>query len=113
MTKTKEATDLKVPWACPRCGAPHSSHGKGGKDKCLDRLADASGCQGFICDCDDPGDDEDHGSNFQDPCTNAVCYHCGWNGVFPKLPKKLEAWEKKALAAGWSPPSSRKKDLGL
>lgn len=104
---------IDIPWVCPKCGAPHSSHGKGGADKCQYRLSGSEGCQGLLCDCDELDPGEEHGTNFKDPCHNAVCYHCGWYGVFPPMPKKLLAWEKKALEAGWTPPEGRRKEIGL
>lgn len=70
----------------------------------------------FLCECwdvyDDFVDSKEHGHAFADPCTNAVCHHCGWHGTFPTLPKKAAPWEKKALAAGWTPPEARAKELG-
>jgi hypothetical protein len=47
--------------------------------------------------------DGDCGS-YENPCENAVCYHCGWRGTFQMTPRKDMAWEKKALANGWTPP---------
>lgn len=104
-------TPVEIKWACPKCGADANKHGKGGKEKCLDNRRDDE-CCGLLCECD--GDtDEKHGSNFEDPCTNAFCHHCEWSGVFPVKPKGLLPFEKKALEAGWSPPKKRKKELGL
>lgn len=100
-------------WACPKCGADANKHGKGGGEKCKDRFGTMRECSGFICECDDEMNMDDHGESFATPCTNAVCYHCGWEGTFPIPPKGLEPWEKKALAAGWAPPEKRKKELGL
>jgi len=98
---TKKAEKIK--WACPKCGAEPGKHGKGGDSKCEYTQGGGGGCCGFLCECD--GDDTpEHGSSYADPCGNAVCYHCGWYGVFPKLPGKLPAWAKKALAEGWTPP---------
>lgn len=107
-------TSEKKKWACPKCDAPHAAHGKGGAKKCHDPLHTDAECQGFICDCDAFDDASDqHGESFSDICFNAVCYHCGWSGQMPEVPKKVAPWEKKALLAGWMPPESRKKELGL
>jgi len=106
-----------ITWACPKCGATPDEHGKGGRDSCeyLDNVLSSGqkNCGGFICECDEDGSDDEHGTSFEHPCTNAVCYHCGWNGKFPKKPKGLHAWEKKALDAGWIPPEQRRKELGF
>ena len=97
--------ELKFTWVCPKCSAPANEHGK---RVCIEREGN---CMGFICDCDeDTG--EHHGEVLSDPCTNANCYHCGWGGTFPVKPKGLQAWEKKAMEAGWSPPEKRRKELG-
>ena len=104
----------KSVWACPRCGADANKHGKGGEERCKQAytLRSSGGCEGFLCQCD--GDtDEGHGESLSDPCTEAYCYHCEWGGTFPVQPKGLEAWEKKALAAGWFMPDKRKKELKL
>ena len=89
------------PWKCPKCGA----RSKCGKGVCL---SDPGPCEGLLCECEqeDPGDH--HGTD-RDPCENASCYHCGWGGRLPPIPKKLKPWEKKAIEAGWIPP----KGLGL
>lgn len=98
------------PWACPECGAEAMKHGAGGKEKCKERRE--GNCSGFLCDC--TGDVADmHGNTLEDPCPEARCYHCGWGGEFPRKPKGLLAWEKKALEAGWVPPDARAKELGL
>lgn len=103
---------MKIEWKCPACGAHAGKHGKGGKDKCEDRHAtDGSPCQGFICEC--VSEEDDHGETFTTVCPDANCYHCGWAGSFPVKPKKLAPWEKKALEAGWAPPTRRAKELGL
>lgn len=103
---------MKIKWECPRCGAGPNGHGKGGYEKCHGVGSGQSNCQGFLCECD--GDDtEEHGQTFKDVCENASCYHCGWAGAFPVKPKKLQAWEKKALEAGWTPPEARQIELGL
>lgn len=105
---------VTVKWACPDCGADANEHGKGGAAKYIQRSP--GGCSGFICDCDpeiNERDGEEHGTVFDRPCETANCYHCGWGGTFPILPKKLQAWEKQALKAGWAPPAKRKKELGL
>ena len=96
-------TARKVKWACPKCQATPNKHGKGGADKCAD--PDTHGtCMGFICECDS---NEEHGDTPENPCPNAVCYHCGWFGEFP-VPSfdssKLKGWAKKAYEAGWRPP---------
>jgi hypothetical protein len=100
---------MKIEFKCPKCQAPPNTHGKGGEEKCRYR---GEGCMGFICECDSEGE-EDHGESFANPCTEANCYHCGWGGTFPVKPKGLQAWEKKALEAGWVPPETRKKELEL
>lgn len=106
---------LKVPWACPKCGADANEHGKGGEDKCFHTTLHgraAGACMGFICDCDGESG-PDHGESYDDPCPEARCYHCDWNGTFPKPLKGLQAWEKKALEAGWSMPAERSAELIL
>lgn len=105
------ADGTKVKWACPNCQASANEHGKGGAEKCKD--SQPKYCQGFLCECNDDGENEDHGTSFAMPCTEAICHHCGWGGQFPVKPKGLQAWEKKALDAGWAPPAARKKELGL
>ncbi len=97
-------------WKCPNCGAAPQEHGKGGAEACAERFH--SDCIGFLCECDDPESFlEGHGESVARACKNAVCYHCGWGtngkkkeGTFPLPERKLEAWEKKAIAAGWIPP---------
>jgi hypothetical protein len=65
-----------------------------------------------VCECWDERDESDtHGETFADPCTNANCYCCGWRGTVPPKPKGLQAWERKALDAGWTPPEKRAKEL--
>jgi hypothetical protein len=96
---------------CPKCSAEPHKHGKG---NCINdsRTID---CEGLICDCDleecPLSDQAGHGETFENPCTEANCYHCGWGGTVPVTPKGLQAWEKKALAAGWTMPESRAKEL--
>lgn len=90
---------MRVKWTCPRCGAPPNGHGKGGYDVC--KSDDGADCSGFLCGC---GFDEC--GTYEVPCVEATCYHCGWKGAFPESPKKALPWEKKALAAGWTPPRS-------
>lgn len=102
---------MKFEWACPKCGAKAHEHGRGEYETC-----DGEGrtCEGFICECADEGFDEAHGTTLASPCTEASCYHCGWGGTYPVrkgVPKGLQAWEKKALAAGWTPPPARAKEL--
>lgn len=91
----------RIPWGCPKCGAGASGHGKG---PCRSRTVAI--CEGFICECE--GDQEStHGESLADPCRAANCYHCGWGpGKFPKAPRGLAPWEKKALSAGWTPPAA-------
>lgn len=104
---------IAIPWACPKCGAKANEHGKGGFDKCLARVCRAeSACQGFLCECDRDTAPE-HGQTFTDPCPNATCFHCGFGGTVPQKPKGLQAWEKKALDAGWTPAAARAKELGI
>ena len=97
-------------WACPQCGATPGHHGRGGRSSC--DCHDPATCSGFICECDDWDSGPRHGS-FADPCPNAHCYHCGQIGTYPKKPKGLQAWEQKALDAGWTMPTARAKELGL
>lgn len=104
---------IAIPFQCPKCGAKPQKHGSGA---CQDNPND---CEGFICECGDYLDNlvavekEDHGETFSNPCHFAHCYHCGWGGTFPKKPKGLLPWEKKALEAGWTPSEARKKELKL
>jgi len=92
-------------WKCPECDAPAHKHGRGGKTKCVSD-DDLLNCEGLVCECDVDDDiDGDHGLSQNDPCENAVCYHCGWGGRLPPKPKKMAPWEKKALEAGWKPPA--------
>ena len=97
-------------WRCPKCrttvelcGDPHKAIHAHPRD---------SMCGGFICECDDEGGTQ-HGEVLSDPCTEAHCYHCGWIGTFPAPPKGMQAWEKKAFEAGWTPPNERALELGL
>jgi len=96
---------------CPKCGAEPQEHGKG---RCLN---DDRTCDGLICECSSEefpeSEEADHGESFTNLCTNANCYHCGWGGKVPQKPKGLQAWEKKALDAGWTMPVDRAKELGL
>jgi hypothetical protein len=105
---------MKLEFKCPKCGASPHKHGKGGKDECTYR-GSSSLCDGLICDCDPdqcPASElADHGQSFNNPCEEAHCYHCGWGGTIPTAPKGLQAWEKKALVAGWTPPSDRAEEL--
>lgn len=80
-----------VTWRCPRCRC--SENGCGGDDevKGKDACMSHSTCLGFICECPE-GDWEhpqtaDHGTK-KEPCETARCYHCGWEGTFPKGSKK-------------------------
>lgn len=100
-------TEETFKWECPQCGAVAGKHGNGGKSKCISTTA---GCDGLICECDprDLGNDysaKDHGVSHSNPCQNASCYHCGWGGRLPPVPKKMQPWEKKAMDAGWTPPA--------
>ena len=101
---------IKVEWKCPDCAAEPNEHGKGGRDRCIDRHSSEAACAGFLCECDgetNPG----HGESFADVCVSAICYHCGWTGTYPKPPMGIQAWERKALEAGWTPPADRAKEL--
>jgi len=64
---------------------------------------DVSQCMGLICECPEGDIDDAHGT-LVEPCKNAACYHCGWGGSFPAPTKGLQAWERRAMAAGWTPP---------
>lgn len=123
--KAEQVSGALLPFMCPKCGAKPHTHGKGGSKNCryLDGR-EGNDCEGIICECDNlvtDGDDEaisavdqeDHGQSFTNLCEAANCYHCGWGGTLPQKPKGLQAWEKKALEAGWSMPDSRRKELGL
>lgn len=100
-------TETLSKFACPKCGAEPHKHGKGGAYECGHR--NGAGCDGIVCECDTPeSEDSDHGQAHTNPCHNANCYHCGWGGRLPSLPRKAQAWEKKALAAGWTPPAGWK-----
>ena len=107
----KKVTGLLLKFVCPECGAPPHKHGKGGKNKCQSEGA----CDGFICDCDPrdcpESEEKDHGTSFTNRCTTAVCHHCGWGGTVPRKPKNLAPWEKTAIAAGWTPPEKRLKEI--
>jgi hypothetical protein len=97
----------KIEFKCPKCGASPNGCPKKPKISCMSH----GSCLGFICECTKEG--PEHGASFTDVCREANCYHCGWGGTFPVKPKGLQAWEKKALDAGWSPPDARSKELGL
>jgi hypothetical protein len=85
-------------WKCSECSAPWDACGEG-------QCAGIHGaCGGLVCECMGVDTKPGHGESQDDACPNAVCGHCRWEGRVPPLPKKLEAWEKKALAAGWKPP---------
>jgi hypothetical protein len=104
---------MKFEFKCPKCSAPPHEHGKGGREKCMN--SGSKECEGLICDCDPTdmprSEEPDHGTTLENPCTEANCYHCGWGGTHPKAPKGLQAWEKKALEAGWTPPDARRVEL--
>lgn len=106
---------MKFEFKCPKCGANPHEHGKGGADRCIN--PGARDCEGLICDCDpeEYPDSElpEHGTTLDNPCHTANCYHCEWGGIHPKPPKGLQAWEKKALAAGWTMPKSREEELAV
>jgi hypothetical protein len=101
---------IEIEWKCPKCGAEANECSKKGGEK-------HQHCSGFICECDPrdvpESESKDHGLAFSNPCTQANCYCCGWGGTVPKKPNGLQAWEKKALEAGWKMPANRKKELGL
>ena len=95
----------KVKWKCPECGALAHKCGKG---KCIGvELYDGS-CQGMICECEDSHsyDDQNHGESLDNPCFNAACYHCGWDGSFPVSKVKKEKREK-VEKVEWSEDLSR------
>ena len=96
-----------VAWKCPRCGATYDDHGKGGYERCQYTEGRSGSCNGFLCECEGDGG-ATHGK-YAAPCLTANCYHCGWGGTFPPPPKKALPWEKKALAAGWTPPKGWRK----
>lgn len=91
-------------WKCPKCETEACPEVCPDPEKCHTRVSsDSHRCEGLICECD--GDTlEGHGDSFNDVCTNANCYHCGWGGQMPPKPKKILQWEKKALESGWTPP---------
>lgn len=94
-------------WACPKCGATPSEHGRNECRDMISRLHSPDRCLGFVCECCECVEDEDdneHGATLAKPCHAAVCWHCGWHGTFPKPPGRIPAWAKKALEAGWTPP---------
>lgn len=102
--------DPAAAFRCPKCDAAPDVHGKG---RCASR---SSECGGFLCECDDEFPESElveHGTVFSNPCTRANCYHCGWAGTVPVRPKGMQAWERKALEAGWTMPVARAKELGL
>lgn len=100
---------MTTSFECPNCGAEPHQHGRG---QCRNRY---DKCDGIICECyeDERSELDDHGHSLANPCTTAACTHCLWCGTIPKKPKGLQAWEKKALEAGWTMPETRKKELGL
>jgi hypothetical protein len=102
---------MKYDWKCPKCKVGANDCGTKPTSMCDGKAGEAQ-CMGFICECEHETD-ADHGTTLRDPCRNANCYHCGWGGTYPKQPKGLKAWEKKALEAGWTMPVARKKELGL
>lgn len=99
----KEKMPQAIPWKCPQCKVDHEGCdflSEEVKAKC----AAHHGCMGFICECVDDGENPDHGQHLGDPCPDARCYHCGWAGTFPQIPKKMPTWAKKAMEQGWRPP---------
>lgn len=99
-----------IEWFCPRCHAGPDEHGKGLCASVARRGGES--CQGFLCECDGETTKE-HGTTYADACPEATCHHCGWGGTFPKKPKGLQAWERKALDAGWAMPAARRREVGL
>jgi hypothetical protein len=91
-----------IEWKCPKCGATAGGHGKGGRYECADGVG--RDCRGFLCECEEESGD-DHGYSHADPCPCARCYHCGWEGTYPVPLQGILPWERKALAAGWTPPT--------
>ena len=71
-------------WKCPKCNASWQKCGNGAKTSCKQSYADH--CEGFLCECSDEGT-KNHGTE-KFPCPQAVCDHCGWEGVFPLDTKK-------------------------
>lgn len=87
----KRHVGKKYEWRCPKCGAIAENCGKG---ECINRDMSDCGCGGFICDCDirdDRVQDADHGLYLDNPCWNARCEHCGWEGVFPEVKKSTKS----------------------
>lgn len=89
----------KNTWCCPKCGVESHKHPKSTKHRRSCVEVDGNWCEGMLCECDDtpgqerePGSDpdaKDHGLTQENPCANANCYHCGWDGRLPaKEPKK-------------------------
>lgn len=99
---------MKYAWKCPNCDAPWGRHGKG---ECECGAVSTELCDGLVCECKQYQRKQGHGTTLPDPCTDANCYHCGWSGRMPQLPKGLQAWERKALDAGWTPPKKRAVEL--
>lgn len=93
-----------IEWACPRCKATHE-HCNNVNVKRFGEHKTGYSCSGFICECECEDPSPDHGTA-ANPCPTAVCHHCEWRGVFPPRPRKLLAWEKKAIDAGWTPPDN-------
>lgn len=94
----------KPKWSCPKCGATAHKKGKG---PCMDGYSCSHRtCEGLICECEDSGEDPDHGRTVDSPCPEANCYHCGWGGTLPEKPEKpekLTGWRATAWKAGWRP----------
>lgn len=109
--KSAAPKKLMVPFKCPRCGAPPHKHGKGGSENCK-YGGTGKECEGLICECDPqdyPASEKaDHGMCHDNACPEANCYHCGFGGTVPEMPKKMPAWTKEALKAGWVPPKGWK-----
>jgi hypothetical protein len=94
-------------WKCPKCGAGAGTHGHWKGECDYGRISgNLTACVGLVCECTDDTSMA-HGDTDDDPCPNATCYHCGWNGTLP-VPAfnaaKLKGWAKKAWEAGWKPP---------
>lgn len=89
-------------WECPECGATPDEHGEG---QCMGGYNIP--CGGFICECENEEnyEDETHGFSQENPCLNAICYHCGWGGRFPpkdtrsKMKKKVISELKKKMCS--------------
>jgi hypothetical protein len=109
--KTSKTKEFRTPFQCPNCAATPNQHGNGGSSAHCEYTHWRDGaCPGFLCECDDSVDTglDTHGETFSNPCLEARCFHCGWGGRIPETPKKMPAWTKAALKAGWTPPKGWK-----